>query len=317
MDETARFRRRAAFQGLLIASFLFLLIGPIGAGAAEEPPRAPEAMAGTDAGAPPPAITLLVLPSVRAAGQRETSPWTSPASGERFRRLEEAFVKALGELGYGVIPSAEALRQEAARVVLQDASRPLTPRWAAEAAGAAGAEIALVVRAEAIRSVRGGSDSAYTTDALVEALAYRAADGVRLARASTRVTGTGASEVAADDEALAHAARPLARLLAEPLATGAYRPLIRPRPLPIIIEGHLRWGEYRRLLGLLREAIPEIRRIEERRFSYDIRTLLALCGCEAADAAGRLDGRVGAGFKIEAKAEGNRLRLRVRALSFP
>jgi hypothetical protein len=303
-------RLRAPLAWLLLASFFFLAALP---GAREEAgtPQEPGAVATA------PSATLLVLPSVRAAGQREITPWTHPGSEDRFLRLEETLAEALGELGYGVITSAEALRQNAARVVLQEASHPLTPQWAAEAAGAAGAEIALVVRAEAIRTIRSGPDRGCITDALVEALAYRAADGVRLARATTRVTGTGANEVAADDEALGHAGRPLARLLAEPLAIGAVRPLIRPRSVPITIEGRLSWKEYRRLLDLLRDAIPEIRSIEERRFSYRYQSLVAVCSCEAADAAKRLDGRVESGLKISAQAEGDRLRLRVQPLSFP
>ncbi len=317
MDEARPRRRRAPLAWLLLASFFFP--AALGGARGEEPapgtPPQDPARAGGVAAAP--SATLLVLPSVRVAGQREISPWTSPGSGDRFLRLEDALAEALGDLGYRVITSAEALRQNAARAVLREASHPLTPRWAAEAAGAAGAEIALVVRAEAIRTMRSAPDRICITDALVEALAYRAADGVRLARASTRVTGSGANEVSADDEALAHAGRPLARLLAEPLATGAARPLMRPRSIPIVIEGRLGWREYRRLLDLLRDAIPEIRSIEERRFSYRYQTLLAVCGCEAADAAERLNGRVESGLKIAAEAEGGRLRLRVQPLSFP
>jgi hypothetical protein len=277
MVEAPPRRRQAPLVWLLLASF-FYSAALVGARGEEPGPRtSPEEADRPEVGAAAPSTTLLVLPSVRVAGHRAISPWTRPGSEDRFRRLEEALAGALGELGYGVITSAEALRQSAARAVLQEASHPLTPRWAAEAAGAAGAEIALVVRAEAIRTVRGGSDRTCITDALVEALAYRAADGVRLARANTRVTGTGSSEVAADEEALAHAGRPLARLLAEPLATGAARPLVRPRSVPVVIEGRLGWREYRRLLDLLRDAIPEIRSIEERRFSHRYQTLLAVC----------------------------------------
>ena len=70
-------------------------------------------------------------------------------------------------------------------------------------------------------------------------------------------------------------------------------------------------------MALLRETLPELGGIEERRFAPGRFKLQAVCGCEAAEAARRLDGLVREGLAISAAAEGASLRLRVARVEPP
>jgi hypothetical protein len=103
---------------------------------------------------------------------------------------------------------------------------------------------------------------------------------------------------------LQRAAGPLFAAIEAPLAVAAARPVIPPHPLPLTIEGQLGWRDYRRLLDFLREEIPEIRNIEERRFSNGRFGLLAVCACTPADLAGRLGGKESGDLKLEAQVLG-------------
>jgi hypothetical protein len=215
-----------------------------------------------------------------------------------------------------VVTSSEALGRDSARAILENAAQPLTPRGAADAAGAVGATVALVIRAETIHHRGSAPSASHRIDAIVEALAYRPGDAVRLTRASTRVSGTGATRRDAEAAALVHAAGPLATNLTDSLAEAAARPMIIPRPLPIFLEGELSWDQYKHILALVRDAIPEIVGVEERRFARGRFQLMATCGCDAPDAARRLDGRAGAGIKLTAEARDEGLILRAMPISF-
>ena len=259
--------------------------------------------AGESAAQTPAAVQILLLPSVRTAGQDEVSAWTNPREQARFDPMEAGLIAGFAEAGYGGISASKALEVAGARAILLQAAAPLTAATAAEAARGAGAEIALVIRAEAIRRRAGGGSPFYTTDALVRATAYRAKDELRLASASTRVTGAGAGEAEADAEALAHAARPLLAALTGPLASAIGRPIVPARALSITLVGPVNGREYRRVLGVIRAEIPEIESLEERRFTRGRFTLLGQCRCEAAEVAERIDGLLRGGFRISARAE--------------
>ncbi|MFQ5457028.1 MAG: hypothetical protein ACE5FC_01040 [Myxococcota bacterium] len=301
---------RAAARGALLAALLAtgaLLAVPV-RGTAQEAPaeKAASAPAGGET-----ATRVLVLPSIRAADTGEVSPWTSPAAAAGFERMEAALALALGEAGYAVSGSAVALAGSDGRAALSEAGVPLTPASAAKVARAAGAEVALVVRAQAIRSRGRGASALHTTDALVEASAYRARDATWLARTTTRVSGTGKDKAEADAEALARAAPTLAAELGPPLTTALGRPVLASRTLAITLEGSLNWREYRRVLDVILREIPEMEGLEERRFSRGRFTLLARCRCKAGDAARRLDGLQRAGFQLAARPEEGGFRLQV------
>ncbi len=271
--------------------------------------------AGASAAQTPAAVQILLLPSVRTGDQDEVSTWTSPGEQARFDRMEADLIAGFAEAGYGVIAASKVPDMAGARAILSKAALPLTPATAVEAARAAGAGVALVIRAEAIRGRAGGHAPFYTTDALVEATAYRAKDALRLKSASTRVTGTGAGEAQADAEALAHAARPLLEALAGPLAAAVGRPIVSARALSITLEGPLNGREYRRVLDVIRAEIPEIETLEERRFTRGRFTLLGRCRCEAGEAAERIDGLLRGGFRISARAVEGGFRVRVEPVA--
>lgn len=268
--------------------------------------------AGGSAAQTPAALQILLLPSVRTAGQDEVSAWTSPGGQARFDRMEASLIAGFGEAGYGVIAPSKAPDMAGARAILSEAALPLTAATAAEAARAAGAEVALVIRAEVIRGRAGGGSPFYTTDALVRVTAYRAKDALRLKSASTRVTGAGRGEAEADAEALAHAARPFLAALAGPLAAAVARPIVPARALSITLEGPLNGREYRRVLDVIRTEIPEIENLEERRFTQGRFALLGRCRCEAGEAAERIDGLLRGGFRISAWVVEGGLRVRVK-----
>jgi hypothetical protein len=135
---------------------------------------------------------------------------------------------------------------------------------------------------------------------------------VKLAWANTRASGIGPSQVQADAECLARAGRSLMETLAAPLAAALTRPVIASHPFTIVVEGKIHWEDYRRLLGVLKREIPEISRLEERRFSHGRQTLRATCACEPWDVAQRLDGRVTSGFALQAESELTLVRVQVK-----
>ncbi|MDP3940150.1 MAG: hypothetical protein Q8R92_18695, partial [Deltaproteobacteria bacterium] len=188
---------------------------------------------------------------------------------------------------------------------------------AADAARAAGAQVALVVRAEVIRAPAAPPSGLDSTDALIRAEAYRSPDGARLATATTRVTGAGRSPAESDAEALAHGAEPLARALEGPLRSGVVRPVQEPRPMPIVLEGRLDWRGYQQAVAIIRETLPEIDALEERRFAAGRFTLQAVCGCEPEEAARRLDGTARGGLRLTASSEGGTLRVRAAPSASP
>ncbi len=262
-----------------------------------------------DAARPPPGTILLLLPTVTGPGGNWIATWTDPGAAGRFAPLEADLSARWKALGYGTMTAREALASADAATALRDAPRPIPPEAAAAAARAARATLALVVRAEALRR----TESKRTfTDALVTAEVYRAADAVKLAWASTRASGTGATEEKSDAESLAHAAGPLIGALSAPLLAAVGRPVIAPHPITIVIEGDLGYRDYRRLLGLLQHQIPEIRVLEERRFSHGRQTLRAICGCQPWDIAQRLDGRTTGGFTFEVRSDLDAVRVRAR-----
>ena len=294
-------RRAAALCARLVAALLAMV--PIllpAAGSAAQTPAA---------------VQILLLPSVRTAGQDEVSAWTSAGGPARFERMEADLIAGFGEAGYGVITATKAPGMAAARAILSEATLPLTAASAAEAARAAGAGVALVIRAEVIRGRAGGGSPFFTTDALVRATAYRAKDALRLKSVSTRVTGAGSGEAEADSEALAHAARPLLAALAGPLAAALGRPILPARPFAITLEGPLNGREYRRVLDVIRTEIPEIETLAGRRFTQERFVLLGRCRCEGGEAAERIDGLLRGGFRISAQAVEGGLRVRAEPVS--
>lgn len=292
------------FRGVLAAALVVL--------AAAAPARL-DARAEPASGTAP-ATTLLLLPSLRSPEGREISPWSGGRGGgeaPRFERFETALASRLRDAGYGVVTTEDALARAGVREALANAAPPLTPEAAAEAARAAGAQVALVVRAEAIRTGGGAASGLETTDALVDADAYRASDGVRLASATKRVTGSGADAMEADAEALARVAAPLFEALQDPLAKGVARAVVEPRPMPIVLEGQLDWRTYTETIIIMFDALPEMTGLEERRFEHGRFMLRATCGCEPAEAARRLDGLTREGLRLSAAAEGDVLRVTV------
>ena len=192
-------RKTAMGRPVSGAATLALVLGLLFAGvsAAQTPDaQEPSTLKATTAG-----LQILLLPSVRVSGETEISPWATPGEQGRFEPLETALAESFAEAGYGFIGTAKALEVSATREVLSRAETPLKPADAAEAAKAAGADVVLVVRAEALRGRAGGGSPFHTVDALVEAAAYRAKDALPLGRATTRVTGTGKGEAEADAEA--------------------------------------------------------------------------------------------------------------------
>jgi len=260
---------------------------------------------------PPPGTILLLLPYVTGKGGEWIAPWTHPAEAARFAKLEGDLAARFKALGYGVITAREALATPSARAALQDVPSPITPEAAASAARAAGATAALLLRAEALHRAQARTTF---TDALVTTEIYRAADAVKLAWASTRVSGGGPTEAESDAVALSQVAPPLVESLARPLLVAAQRPVVAPRPLAILIEGNLPWRDYRRLLGLLQHEIPEIRELHERRFSHGRQTLRAICACEPWDIAQRLDGRTTGGFAFAVRSGLGTVRVQARPL---
>jgi hypothetical protein len=266
---------------------------------------------------PPPGTSVLILVSLHADAGEEIAPWTHPADAQRFKPIEDDLAAKLAAGGYAVIAMKNAMGMEAVRSVLRTAPRPLTLDAAAGAARAAGATIALVIHAEVIRTREAAAKKNVRSDAVLDAHAVRAADGVRLASAHTRVTALGPGEAEADAEALRRAANPLFAAMEAPLAVAAARPVIPPHPLPLTIEGQLGWHDYRRLLDFLREEIPEIRSIQERRFSNGRFGLLAVCACNPGDLAERLGGKASGDLKLEAQVLGEGVVIRATRAGRP
>lgn len=306
---------------LFLAVVAFLCAGPrTTAAAATTPTEIAPSDPSPDAQVPPgtaPGATLLLLPCLQEAGAAELSPWASSADAARFAPLEEALAARLRDAGFAVITTAQAIAKPGARRILWEAAVPLTPDTAADAARAADAEVALVVRAEVIRAPGAPPSGLDSTDALIRAEAYRSSDGARLATATTRVTGAGSSAAKADAEALVHGAEPLARALEAPLRSGVVRPVQEPRPIPIILEGRLDWRGYQQAVAIIRETLPEIDALEERRFAAGRFTLQAVCGCEPEEAARRLDGMARGGLRLTASSDGATLRVRAAPIAFP
>jgi len=259
---------------------------------------------------PPPGTSVVILVSLRSGAAEEITPWTHPADAARFRSIEEGLAAALAGGGYAVMATKEAMGMAAVRSVLRTAPRPLTPEAIAGVARAAGATFALAIQAEVIRSRNETGKKRVMSDVVINVRAYRAADGLRMASVQTRVSAMGQDEAEADADALGRAAHPLFVLLAAPLATAAGRPVIPPHPMPLRIEGRLGWKDYRRILDLLREEVPEIRSLEERRFSNGRFDLLTLCGCDPSDLAGRLTDMKSGEFTLQTQVEGEGVLIR-------
>ncbi len=261
---------------------------------------------------PPPGTILLLLPTITGSGANWIAPWTNPSEAARFAKLEEELAARFTTLGYATMTAGEALGSPGAAGALRAAPSPISSEAAATAAREARATLALVIRAEALRRTEAGRTF---TDALVSAEVYRSADAVKLAWASTRVSGTGASEAQADAAALSRAASPLFDSLAAPLLPAVQRPVVAPHPLTIYIEGDLGYRDYRRLIGLLQHEVPEIRELEERRFSHGRQTLRAICACQPWDIVQRLDGRVTGGFRFKVRSELESVRVHARPMA--
>lgn len=258
----------------------------------------------------PARASLLLLPSLQEAGERPVSPWSSRGDAPRFERFEKALAARLEAAGFAVITTESVRSDKVVRDALAAASGPPSAGEASAAARAAGAQAALVVSGEVIRARGAGPSRPDTTDALVRAEAFRASDGARLTWASTRVTGSGRGAAEADAEALAHAAAPLAEALEAPLRSALARPVLEPRPMPLVIEGRLDWRGYQQVIAMIRDALPEIGSLQERRFAPGEFTLMTVCACEPAEAALRLDGMARGGLRLAASAGGATLRLR-------
>ncbi|MDP3937293.1 MAG: hypothetical protein Q8R92_04060, partial [Deltaproteobacteria bacterium] len=117
--------------GLLFLALLGIAWGSPRAVAAPAPPAeaAPADSAHNVQASPDgaPRVTLLLLPSIQAAGASELSPWGSAADAPRFALLEKGLAARLGDAGFSVITTAEAIAKPGTRRILWEASVPLTP----------------------------------------------------------------------------------------------------------------------------------------------------------------------------------------------